>query len=108
MTASERKSPVLRSCLCFNCLDNHKICNCDKDNNCRRCRDSSSPKHFYLLHQAYVLYPEGSRDSRNFQSVSKDASCKGAIQVCGVKVELSKAALSRVAKIINPRDGVSR
>ena len=48
LTASEQKSAVLRSGFCCSCLDNHKVRNCDKNNNCRRCRDRSLPKHFYL------------------------------------------------------------
>ena len=47
MTPVERKNAVLRSGLCFNCLGNHKVKNCDKDINCRRCRSPSIPKHFY-------------------------------------------------------------
>ena len=93
MTLVERKNPLLKSGLCFNCLGNHKVKNCDKDSNCRI---PTIPKHFYLLHQAYIIECKGSRVSRNCQSVSNDASCKATAQVRGDKVESNKEALSRV------------
>ena len=65
MTAIERKTAALKFGLGFNCLGNDKVRNCDKDNNCQRCRSSSFPKQFYLLHQAYVLDSKGSRESQN-------------------------------------------
>ena len=55
MTVREQNNAELRYGYCFNCLDNHTVCNCDKDNNFWRCRDSSFPKHFDLLHQTHVL-----------------------------------------------------
>ena len=97
-----KENAVLRSGLCFNCLGNHKVKNCDKDINCR---SPTIPKHFYLLHQAYVINCKGSRVSKNYQSVSNNASFKATVQVRGDKVESNKVALSRVvaAKIINSR-----
>ena len=62
------------------------------------------------MHQAYVIDSEESREPKNRPTVSNNASCKATVQVCGVKVESNKAALSRVvaAKIINLLDGKSR
>ena len=56
LSVDNRKKVVVESGRCLNCLGNHFLRDCSRPNNCRKCGPDHRSKHYFLLHDHYVLF----------------------------------------------------
>ena len=94
LNADARKGAVVKSGRCLNCLGLHLVRQCPRPNNCRKCSPDFDKKHYYLLHDAFILKPA----AKNENSVVASRN---------LRIEKVKAAYNRVtaARIFNPATG---
>ena len=94
LNADARKEAVVKSGRCLNCLGLHLVRQCPRPNNCRKCSPDFDKKHYYLLHDAFILKPA----AKNENSVVASRN---------LRIEKVKAAYNRVtaARIFNPATG---
>ena len=96
----DRRDVVMKSGKCLNCLRDHFVKDCTRDNNCCRCGNACDKKHYFLLHDYFV--DSGYRPP--------ETSAEPAVTVCSVKIESVKAAYNRMtaAREMNPATGHSK
>ena len=100
LNPKDRRDVVMKSGKCLNCLRDHFVKDCTRDNNCRRCGNACDKKHYFLLHDYFV--DSGHRPP--------ETSAEPAVTVRSVKIESVKAAYNRVtaARVMNPATGHSK
>ena len=83
---------VMKSGKNLNCLRDHFVKDCTRDNNCRRCGNACDKKHYFLLHNYFV--DSGHRPP--------ETSAEFAVTMRSVKIENVKAAYNYVTAAQNP------